>query len=252
LTSYGYKTISRNTDWYDSYTLFTADVNVSKNSAKANEIAGEYIMQRASQCKDKATRDSLFRRSIAYQQKAILVYPKQIVALINLAACYYEYNKDYDTILVVYKTILKYLPDCPQVYTVFNSMMAKYDNIDHKISLYENLLEANPERYDVNMNLGVLNLGGKQDATKALPYLEKAVSLNPGDFDGHKYLGTAYSYLRRWDDARIQLEIAEKIRPGDGELNKNLAAVYQNLGDFQKAKQIMERTNRMQQQKSVN
>ena len=54
LTLYAYKTISRNTDWYDSYTLFTTDVKVSGNSAKGNEVAGEYIMQKATHLRTSA------------------------------------------------------------------------------------------------------------------------------------------------------------------------------------------------------
>jgi len=244
LSLYAYKTISRNADWYDSYTLFTTDIKVSQNSAKGNEVAGEYIMQKASQVQDKAKKDILLRRSIAYQQKAISIYPKQIIALINLAAAYYEYNKDYDTILVVYKTILRYLPDNQQIYTFFNTIMGRYDNVDHKIMLYRDLYQVNPQRYDVNINLGLLYLGGKQDAINALPYLEKAVTINPGEFDGQKYLGTAYGYLRKWNDARIHLEHAESIKPGDPELNKNLVIIYQNLGEYEKSRQTIARTKK--------
>lgn len=244
LALYAYKTIDRNADWYDSYTLFTTDVKVSENSAKGNEVAGEYIMQKASQIDNKAIKDSLLRRSIVYQQKAIKIYPKQIIALINLAAAYYSYNKDYDTILIVYKTILKFLPDNPQIYTFFNSIMGKYDNVDHKIRLYKNLLEINPQRWDVNINLGSLYLQGKQDAISALPFLEKAVSVKPDDFDGQKQLGTAYGYLGKWNDAKIHFELAESIKPGDAELNKNLAIVYLNLGDREKSRQAMVRANK--------
>ncbi len=250
LVLYAYKTISRNGDWYDSYTLFTTDVKVSGNSAKGNEVAGEYIMQKATMINDKASKDSLLRLSITYQQKAIRIYPKQVIALINLAAAYYEYNQDYDTILVVYKTILKYLPGNQEVYTFFNAIMDRYDNVDHKIRLYRDLLQVNPQRFDVNLSLGKLYLGGKRDATKALPFLEKAVSVDPGNFDGQKYLGAAYGFSGKWNDAVLHLELAETIRPGDALLNKSLANFYQNLGEYEKARQVMERVNKGQQQQS--
>jgi len=246
LVLYAYKTISRNADWYDSYTLFTTDVRVSANSAKGNETAGEYIMQKAVTMKDKAVKDSLLRRSIAYQQKAISIYPKQIIALINLAAAYYEYNQDYDTILVVYKTILGYLPDNPQIYGFFNSIMGKYNNTDHKIRLYNSLLPVNPQRFDVNMNLGSLYLSGKNDALSALPFLEKAAGINPGDFDAQNLLGTAYGYLGKWNEARQHFELAEGIKPGNVQLNRNLAIVYQNLGEKEMARQAKARAEKGQ------
>ena len=235
LLLYAYKTIGRNADWYDSYTLFTTDVKVSANSAKGNEVAGEYIMQKAGTIKDKAVKDSMLRLSIAYQRKAVSIYPKQIIALINLAAAHYEYDKNYDTILIVYKRILGYLPDNPQIYTFFNSLMGKYDNTDHKIRLYTDLLQVNPGRFDVNLNLGSLYLSGKNDALHALPYLEKAAMLNPGDFDAQNLLGTAFGYLGKWNDAGHHFELAETIKPGDPQLEGNLAVVYQNLGEREKA-----------------
>jgi tetratricopeptide (TPR) repeat protein len=221
-------------------------VKVSQNSAKGNEVAGEYIMQKALLVKNKATRDSLLRGSIAYQQKAIQIYPKQIIALFNLAAAYYEYNKDYDTILVVYKTILNYLPGNERIYSFFNSIMGKYGNVDHKIRLYQDLLQVNPQRFDVNLNLGFLYFSGKLDAVKALPLFEKAVKLNPADFNGQEYLGTAYGYLRRWNEARKHLELADSIKPGDPEVNKNLSIVYQNLGEHHKARQPVTKTEKGQ------
>ena len=67
LSLYGWKTVTRNMAWYDSYTLFTTDVKVSANSAKSNEVAGEYILQKATGVKDKVAKDSMLRLSIAYQ-----------------------------------------------------------------------------------------------------------------------------------------------------------------------------------------
>jgi len=237
LSLYGFKTISRNADWYDSYTLFTTDVRVSRNSAKGNELAGEYIMQKAMQMHDKAKRDSSLRRSIVYLQKAVSIYPKQIIALINLAGAYYDYNKDYDTILAVYKTILRYTPDNAQIYMFFNSIMERYDSVDHKIRLYRDLRQMNTERYDVNMNLGLLYLAGKKDASAAIPYLETALKARPGDFDGQKFLGTAYAMKQRWAEARPLLENADRINSNDRDLIQNLAVVYQNLGNNDKARQ---------------
>ena len=247
LSLYGWKTVTRNLAWYDSYTLFTTDVKVSANSAKSNEVAGEYILQKATGVKDKVAKDSMLRLSIAYQRKAISVYPKQIIALINLAAAYYEYNRNYDTILVVYKTILNFLPGSQHIYTYFNSIMGKYDNVDHKIRLYSDLRKLDTERWDMNINLGILWLTGKNNPGTALPFLQKAAAVNPGDFDSQKFLGLCYGYLGNWKDAATHLELAENIKPGEAELNKNLSIIYANLGEHDKAQAARERSAKGQQ-----
>jgi tetratricopeptide (TPR) repeat protein len=237
------KTISRNFDWYDSERLFTTDVKVSRNSAKGNETAGEYLMIRATGIKDKAIHDSLLRVSIRYQQKAISIYPKQIIALINMAAAYNYLNQDYDTMLVIYKNILHYLPNEDHIYQIFNSLMNKYSDIDHKIRLYQSLLEVNRDRWDVNMNLGVLYQIGKGDPDSAIPYYLKSAQLKPSDFTTQNYLGTAYAQAKRWKDAEGAFRSAEKLNPDNPDLLKNLVVVYQNLGNTTMYDEYIQRYN---------
>jgi len=97
------------------------------------------------------------------------------------------------------------------------------------------------ERYDVNMNLGLLYLAGKKDASDAIPYLETALRVKPGDFDGQKYLGTAYAMRQRWVEARTLLESAYTINSNDRDLLQNLAVVYQNLGNSAKSREYFAR-----------
>ena len=246
LSLYAIKTISRNRDWQDSYTLFTTDVHVSSNSAKGNALAGEYLIQKAGQVKDPAARDSLLRQSIKYQQKAIHIYPKQIVALFNLAAAYYEYNKNYDTILTIYSTILQYLPDNPRVYQNFLSLMNQYQDTLHKIELFKRLNNINPGRYDVNNTLGILYLSEMKDPVSAVPYLETAAKLNPNDFDIQNNLGIAYGLSKNWTGARDAFETAERMHPDNISLLKNMAAVYQNLGLPDKTREYLAKVNRLE------
>ncbi|MCX6305704.1 MAG: DUF1736 domain-containing protein [Bacteroidetes bacterium] len=245
LSLYGVKTVSRNRDWADSYTLFTTDVHVSSNSAKGNALAGEYLIKKAGQVKDASLRDSLLRQSIKYQQKAVQIYPKQIIALFNLAAAYYEYNKNYDTILTVYSSILHYLPDNPKVYQNFISLMNQYQNTGHKIELYKRLYIINPKRFDVNINLGVLYLDAK-DPVSAIPYLETAVRLNQSDFAAQNNLGMAYGMSNNWKGAKTAFEAAERIKPDDVQLLKNLAAVCQNLGQPDKSREYLEKAKKFE------
>ncbi len=242
LALYAFKTVSRNPAWQDSYTLFTTDVKVSSNSAKGNALAGEYLIKQAGQVTNVTLRDSLLRQSIKYQQKAIQIYPKQIIALFNLAAAYYEYNKNYDTIVTVYTTILHYLPDNPKVYQNFLMLMNQYQDGDHKLELFKRLYAVNPQRYDMNINLGVLYMNVKHDPVSAVPYLETAVRLNPSDFTAQNNLGMAYGMSNNWQGAGKAFEAAERIKPDDSQLLKNLATVYQNMGLRDKSKAYLEKS----------
>jgi len=246
LSLYAIKTTTRNRDWADSFTLFTTDVKVSFNSAKGNALAGEYLIQKAAQVKVVSVRDSLLQQSIKYQQKAIQIYPKQIIALFNLAAAYYEYNHNYDTILTIYSTILHYLPDNPKVYQNFQMIMNQYRDADHKIELFKRLYAINPERFDVNINLGVLYLNDRKDPVSAVPYLETAVLRNPTDFGARNNLGLAYGMSSNWTKAKDAFEAAERLNPDDVQLLKNLAAVCQNLGLSERTRAYQERVKNLE------
>jgi protein O-mannosyl-transferase len=234
------KTISRNRDWYDSYTLFTTDVKVSTNSAKGNAVAGEYLMVRAEAEKEPALRDSLFRESIRYQEKAIRIYPKQMVALINLAATWYEYNRNYDSVVATYKKILEFLPDSPDAWKALHYMLSKCEDPDRRIRLYKELLPLNPDRFDVNFNLGVIYHQQKNDPVSAEPYLRKAVKADPSYYDASFLLGIGYAIRGRWASADTFLEQAYRLRGDNPDLLKNLAAINQNLGRKDKMKEYLE------------
>jgi tetratricopeptide (TPR) repeat protein len=69
---------------------------------------------------------------------------------------------------------------------------------------------------------------------KALPYLVRALRLDPGNPDIHRDLGTAYTELRDYPKAEAQFKIAVTA-DHDGAVHYKLARVYQSLGEKEKA-----------------
>ncbi len=95
---------------------------------------------------------------------------------------------------------------------------------------------------ELAMNLrhaGALNdLGNtylfEHQPNKALPYLMKALEMNPGNVDIHRDLGTAYSELGDYHKAEEHFRIAV-ANDHDGAVHYKLARVYQALGEKEKA-----------------
>ena len=107
-------------------------------------------------------------------------------------------------------------------------------------------------------DLGKVLLQQRSDPVKlkeATAELEKAVRLSTDNYEAFYYLGLAYSYVDRTEDAILALRHAIDLQPEDGEGYQTLATalkrigkkaeaadalgVFQNFEDFQKARETL-------------
>ena len=68
------RTISRNTDWKNDFTLFRHDVKVSTNSAKLNMAYGGVLIDSANHLADTTLRKEWLREAITHLQRSINIY----------------------------------------------------------------------------------------------------------------------------------------------------------------------------------
>jgi Tfp pilus assembly protein PilF len=72
-------------------------------------------------------------------------------------------------------------------------------------------LRLNPNHYRSNLLLGRL-LGMENHPAEALPFLQKAVELQPRSPDGHKFLANIYIELGQEDNARREQSEAARLQ----------------------------------------
>jgi predicted Zn-dependent protease len=75
----------------------------------------------------------------------------------------------------------------------------------------QHALRINPDHYQANLLLGRI-LGMQNRPREALPYLQKAVKLQPKSPDGHKFLGNVYTELGQEDNARREQVEANRLQ----------------------------------------
>jgi tetratricopeptide (TPR) repeat protein len=235
LTLYSIKTISRNKVWKNDFTLFTTDVKTSSNSAKSNCTAGGILLEKAQEINDSTARTGYLNQSIEYLNKAIDIHPDYVDAFRLLGNAYYELNKDINKSIFYYKQVLRRNPYDEVTYNNINTILSKYDSIDHKISIYEEILKLNYRRFDINYKLGNLYGKYKNDIPKALGYLKAAASINPHNKDVCKDLGVAFGINRQFAESVKWLEKAIALQPDDYTLYINLGITYQRMGNIKKA-----------------
>lgn len=130
------------------------------------------------------------------------------------------------------------------IYTLRGFAHGELAEYDAAFADFDKALASNPDAmplYGVHVNRGVTRLRqGKLD--EAVADLQKAIELNPKQFQAHVNLAMAYQKQKKLDDALRELDEAATLEPASAALYRNRArlqlARHQDqaaLGDFDKA-----------------
>jgi len=235
LSLYSTKTISRNMAWKNDFTLFTTDVLTSFDSAKSNTSAGGKLMEEAVKPENKAKKDKYLKLSLNYLNRAVKIHPTYVDALLLLGNAYYEYRKNYDSTIYYYKKVLDKNPTYNLIYTNIEKIFVFNNDIDFKFKVYKELYNYNPNRFEVNYNLGSIYGKYKNDIQNSIFYLDRAVQINPQSKEANKDLGVAYGIKGEFDKSIKYFENASKIDPNDAEIFMNLGVTYKRMNNETKA-----------------
>lgn len=242
---YGFKTVTRNTNWKNDFTLFTTDVKVSVNGAKSNCSAGGKLIEEGTKKGNEAVRNQYLKQAIQYLNHSLEIYPAYGDALLLLGNAWYEYDKNYDSTLIAYKSLLRLNPNHNQAFTNLEIIFKNLDSTDYKIKVYKELHEINPNRFEINYNLGNLYGRFKNDIPNAIYYLNCAVKTDPSKAFALKDLGVAYGFQAKYDSSIYFLKKATDLDPKDSQAFLNIGISYMNLNQkeeaqkyFNKAKEI--------------
>ncbi len=96
LSALSVRTIIRNSNWYDGYSLYSHDINISKNSFDLENNLGVELFRRGD-----------FKNAKVHFEKSIALQPKWYFAYNNLGAVY-EHEGDYQRAKNLYFQTLKY------------------------------------------------------------------------------------------------------------------------------------------------
>lgn len=212
----GYKTIARNPDWKNNFTLFTRDVKYAPNSCVTNCNAGaEYFNKGYFTVKNKKTMDradslrvqQYADTAIGYLGKAVAIYPGYANAYVNLGICYlYKNNlekagENWSRAAALYNGIHPTLAVHSKV--LLNKGLACGYNKDYlqasKYLSYASKLDpSNVEIWN--------NLAGSQFAqgyfTEAVTSFKKALELNPSLRDAQAGLQSSEQFLNLETECR--------------------------------------------------
>ncbi len=197
------KTFMRNTAWYDDYTLFTTDIEVSKNSAKLNNAVGGALSNRYHNEEDKNLKQIKLNEAIKRLNKAIEIHPNYKNPYLIKANCYH-FLGDFKQAEQSYIAAINLDPG-------FADAIA-----NHAINYRE---------------MGKQYGAEKGDLASAIKYLKTSFDMNPNDAETVRLLGIAHGNANNYQEAITYFTKALQLSPNSADAHANLAKAYSNAGD---------------------
>lgn len=150
------KTINRNKNWKNDYTLFTHDLEVVPNSFLVNTNVAGTLVNNSDQVQDEAQRIADLKRGVALFTKAVSIHKTYILGHMNRGVAYIKLGYA-DSALADMHVIRKLNPMHPQLpYMFYHTGMVYYNSkkYDEAAAAWKEGLEINPGDPELE---GVLN-----------------------------------------------------------------------------------------------
>ncbi len=217
LLLYSVKTISRNAVWKNDFTLFTTDVKISNNSAKALNAAAGSLVDAAYKEKNKSKRERMLKEAKTYLEKALKIHPNYKNAWLILG------NTNY--------------------------FLGNYEDA---IRDFKQALKLDPSYEDANKNLAIAYRDAgkyygekKNDLSNAIKYLNEAYKMTTDDYETVRLLGVAYAVSGNNEKAIYYFSKAVELEPDNAGAYKNLGNAYFNSGNPEKGKYYHEKARKL-------
>ena len=212
LALYSFKTISRNKDWKNNYTLYSNDITLAPNSARIHYYLGrEVVKETAGAEKDSLKRDAWYNLGIEELKRSTAIAPSYADAYSQMGLGYLR-KGDRKKALEQYLLALKYQPNDA---ITMNNLAAEYfseGRYAECIEMYNRVLTIDPRYTDAMVNLGSC-YGTVRDFDNAIKWFKKAIEVNPNYVRAYSFL--SYTYKLKGDNANADLydQQAKKIDP---------------------------------------
>jgi len=210
-STYSYLTWSRNKDWQNDFTLWTATLARQPDSIKANHNLAFYYRH-----------EKKYDLAKEHLQKVLSLNPEYSLAYVSLGMISLEQEKLKKAIEYFEKAISIRQNDAG----TYNNLGMAYHQLGQLAKAEENYkkaLEIYPDFYDSQVNLAILYLSREQ-YPKAIMAFERAIEIRSDDHE--IYFGLALSYLNQGQKTEAKkylqktLEIKPDFTPAKEQLNQ--------------------------------
>jgi len=216
---YSIKTVLRNPVWKNNYTLFTTDVETSTRSAKLQNAAGGVKIEEAYDIQNVNQKNQLLNEAVGHLNQAIEIHPTYKSPFL-LRGNANNNLKNYDAAIADYGSALRLDPgyaEAQRNLVVTYTQAGKYfgeekGDINKAANYLQKALELEPRNYEVNRLLGVC-FGVAGDHNRAISYFTTATQIKPEDASSWVNLSKAYFYTNDTEKQNQYRQKALSIDP---------------------------------------
>lgn len=191
---YSVKTIARNADWKNNFTLFEADVNTSPNSARAHQSLAIIYTDTAIHSTDPAAKSNFFNKAIIQYNEALKILPTYSEALYNKGWNYYSMG-NYDSAAAAFAKCIEYSPKYISAYQDLGVIYFNRKDYVKAISIFKDGLKVNQNDAAILENLAGAYYNSNQ-YDSAIVYLQRTLKINPNIQSAQQTLVKAENALR--------------------------------------------------------
>lgn len=213
LAVYSVKTVSRNPAWFDSGSLYAADIVNSPNCAKLNyHLALEQTKNGLEEASGTVTDSTWVLKGIDTYSKAIQLYPQYHDAYGSRGLAYFRLKK-YDQAFNDYQQSLKYRPGDAKVLSNMGFIYFLRNQLDEAEKVYRESIKSDPRFVDARRNLGAV-LAMKKNYPAAIEQWEAALEFDPQNVTLLNYIGSAYRDMGQPEKGQPYLDKAARYGGG--------------------------------------
>lgn len=226
-----YSSFQRNKDWKSNFTLFTADIKHSPNSARVNfNYATSFFSQLP---EDVSEQQSQLPDIIEYYKRALRIDPNDKGTLVNLGVCYYRV-KDYDN---AFKCTSKAMEIDPNDATLFGNIADIYImklEFEKAIVYYKKCILSKADGFNTHNFYGYALFNLKR-YNEAIIVFEDGLKKHSNHAQMWLNYGNALAVSSRFKEAIKAFEKAYELNPNQKQALNCLFMSYKDIGDYEKA-----------------
>jgi tetratricopeptide (TPR) repeat protein len=215
----GAKTFIRNFAWKDNYTLFSADLKASSNSAKIRNALGGETARLATKPENAERKDAMLNEALGHLDVALRIHPGYANAALLKGNSYFYLNQ-FDSAVYYYRFALTTEKDFPDA--INNLFLAfrdggrffgeKMGDLTRAAQYLNEAYLMRPNDFETLRLLGVLN-GVQGNTATAIDFFRKALEQNPNDAGTYFNLSNAFHQAGDPLQAELNLQKAKEINP---------------------------------------
>ena len=203
------KTIQRNKDWKDNFTLYESGIRTAPNSSRTWASMGTAWRMQAETSADQRTAQTRYKKAIEHYQKSINILDANFGAWYNMGVSYDRMGKTQEA-LAAYKKTVEHDPRYENAWNNIGVFFFNRQEYDKATFNFKKVLEINPEHIDALTNLGG-TYHNQGNIEEAIPFYLKALEVNPESLKAIKNIALAYNQLGRTEEAAKYRALIKKL-----------------------------------------